>query len=1342
MPDFKELVQNLYTSKNRELTSDKLDYIQKTYAGKEQDFVKNFYATIGEDLTEDKFNYINDTYLKKKEPTTSPSLGTQSQSVLQEGNKLISGGFLSNVGDKPQPKQKQQSGFILGEEVGQTQSSRPSAKLFQGVKPIASDKEPDIKEAIDFTVTQRIKKNRGAYDKTLPQPTKEEINKEKEFVTNLYKNGELVPVKENGKSKLVRGTGAIESFLNAVNTKFEHEAVNNFLANANEEEKIKHLNNKLLVTQEQKSAPSGVGGEIGEFVGENIGMLGKGVIASLAATQAALPTGGGSFLQFLSMAEDMGYGGYGSALESNYIRLKQQNPNISDKEAYDKANNAALVGEVTGLATNAALAGPISQNLLGKAPKPNIEVKGVLDGIVNSAKHAVKSYPKVGGVSVAGSLVNDLSSKGIGVDVKDDEILSNMKESAKQMAVMHFGLWGMTEPFRIPSYIRPQIENVVASAPREEVADFYQDGEQKGIFKQGTTQMVLSKLSKFDEQKAVLANMPLSEEQKAAMTGKLLQRQKLVEENSQLKKYGSSFNDKVLENEAKIEQLDKETNGISKTKDIFKFEKDNATGEPAKIKEEVEVQQPPKVEIPTTETVSGVVGETKEREEFKNRVFEKNIQLGEAPKDSHISEEGYNYRTLSNKEIDAIKESGAVLPREGKQKGGNVNTKYWTKGNNTNWYGDKDNQETVRVKQDKFKENEPVKAEDLEVYNKETKKFEPLIKEKQTPTELPSVKEEVTPTEAKIPTEEGSVSVEAKKADIERNVPDRANILNAAYKAQEFFPSETREELEKRLQDEINYINLLVKKLKERKVPDEKIIKQIKDYISNGSRVISRREGLSDFVTYLVENNTRISTDAELAALKTPKEEVKPTEAKEEGSVGVGGDVLPKYKNKSIAERFNKGLDATSVMEGGEIYPNNVTQRAAWRSMGQKEFEGLLGGNEIGGSEAKKGNYFGDNPSIASSQKGEGKYLVEFGGKKVEGETTIDKVSAKDITGIWKYENGKWNKLSKEQAQTLRETLKEEVKVEEVDKAKKEYVSQNGKHKIVYDEKGNYKVINVKTGEEVSKPTAKKIINEAADNYDFSKGKRAEFEEGLQLKDEKEADEYTLENTNNPIEVVEVYARQKPEGQPLSTVEQMIAEMGIGKITPESFKKYGDKNNIDSSIVFAYFKGKRGQKALPIDVVAKEMSDHYGVEIEPQDIVDFMVRFPKGEYSALKESENSVAVSAREKFEKLTGLPLTQEVAIKAIDYEFNKLAKEQQQLAEQQFRDEKELTDAYWNEQKGIVNVGEKGDNIKVEPPVKKRVGEKEAYKDLTRNEKRQIINSKFDELLKELKIEKICPT
>lgn len=126
--------------------------------------------------------------------------------------------------------------------------------------------------------------------------------------------------------------------------------------------------------------------------------------------------------------------------------------------------------------------------------------------------------------------------------------------------------------------------------------------------------------------------------------------------------------------------------------------------------------------------------------------------------------------------------------------------------------------------------------------------------------------------------------------DIEKNVPDRANILNAAYIAQEFFPSETREELEKRLQEEIDHINLLVKKLKEKKVPNEKIIKQIKEYISNGSRVISRREGVSDFVTYLVENNTRISTDEELAALNLKSSVSTPFVIKEQTfEVHVGG---------------------------------------------------------------------------------------------------------------------------------------------------------------------------------------------------------------------------------------------------------------------------------------------------------------------------------------------------------------------------------------------------------------------------------------------------------------------
>ena len=111
MSDFKELVKNLYTSKNRELTPEKFDYIQKTYSnGKEQEFVKNFYATIGEDLTEEKLNYISDTYLKKKDipsassatPSRLPKISEQ-VSPLQQGANILGGGVIGDI-SKTVPK--------------------------------------------------------------------------------------------------------------------------------------------------------------------------------------------------------------------------------------------------------------------------------------------------------------------------------------------------------------------------------------------------------------------------------------------------------------------------------------------------------------------------------------------------------------------------------------------------------------------------------------------------------------------------------------------------------------------------------------------------------------------------------------------------------------------------------------------------------------------------------------------------------------------------------------------------------------------------------------------------------------------------------------------------------------------------------------------------------------------------------------------------------------------------------------------------------------------------------------------------------------------------------------
>ena len=85
--DFNELVKNLYATKKRELTQEKLDYIKSNYKGREEEFVKNFYATIGEELPQEKFDYIRDNYLKKKSTSPSPSSGMPSESVFGEIEK-------------------------------------------------------------------------------------------------------------------------------------------------------------------------------------------------------------------------------------------------------------------------------------------------------------------------------------------------------------------------------------------------------------------------------------------------------------------------------------------------------------------------------------------------------------------------------------------------------------------------------------------------------------------------------------------------------------------------------------------------------------------------------------------------------------------------------------------------------------------------------------------------------------------------------------------------------------------------------------------------------------------------------------------------------------------------------------------------------------------------------------------------------------------------------------------------------------------------------------------------------------------------------------------------------
>ena len=563
--------------------------------------LKEFVSTANKGSYKDEnelFSYFPEFESKKKvtppQPSQSSVISSQFKEELsKDPNALLNNLFAQSKIEQQPPKQRVKDNRFL--DFGQTEPPKVSEEVKRaerlGAKPYVATESnlPDIGEAINNAVEQKNKEYRAKGGTKLPSYVKDQV-------IESVKNGDLVPVNENGKSVLKRGAGFFESFFDAVQQNHSQNLENSYIATLPKDKAISYLNTKMVSPEtfenKRETAPSGVLGKVGEFLGENIPMLTKATAGAIGGTALAPETGGASFGMFLANAKDMANAGYAQNLEKNYRGIKEQHPEISDSEAYDKANKAALVGEVTSLATNAVFSYAAPKNI--QLPLPSVETTG----FTRSLTHAIKSYPKVGGTAAVGSVINDIASNLAGNKVEAEQIGENAVESAKEMAIMHFGLWALGQPFKIPSYLRPQAENIVASAPREEVKQFYKGMEERGIFPEGTADKVVDKLNEFEEQKQVVNGMDLNEEQKASITGKLLQRKKIEEENKELKKYGNSFNARIENNDKAISKLDSEIDGIVKTGKVEKFEKDNLTGQtPTEIGKAVEKQIKPVEEV-------------------------------------------------------------------------------------------------------------------------------------------------------------------------------------------------------------------------------------------------------------------------------------------------------------------------------------------------------------------------------------------------------------------------------------------------------------------------------------------------------------------------------------------------------------------------------------------------------------------------------------------------------------------------------------------------------------------------------------------------------------------------
>lgn len=175
-----------------------------------------------------------------------------------------------------------------------------------------------------------------------------------------------------------------------------------------------------------------------------------------------------------------------------------------------------------------------------------------------------------------------------------------------------------------------------------------------------------------------------------------------------------------------------------------------------------------------------------------------------------------------------------------------------------------------------------------------------------------------------------------------------------------------------------------------------------------------------------------------------------------------------------------------------------------------------------------------------------------------------------------------------------------------------------------------------RSGQEERQAEVEKTVN---------RPKRAEdlmIEEGFVPLTQDEAYQYVAEKSEDPVEIINAYRQAAPESKK-SYKEQIMDEYPF-KVNKESFRRFGDVNVIGSEMATRFF-SKESTPKTSIDTIAQNLSEISGVEITPQDIVDYMI---SSKYER-KISDTQRKLMAR--FREITGLPFS--------DKSMNKILRE-----------------------------------------------------------------------------------
>lgn len=133
------------------------------------------------------------------------------------------------------------------------------------------------------------------------------------------------------------------------------------------------------------------------------------------------------------------------------------------------------------------------------------------------------------------------------------------------------------------------------------------------------------------------------------------------------------------------------------------------------------------------------------------------------------------------------------------------------------------------------------------------------------------------------------------------------------------------------------------------------------------------------------------------------------------------------------------------------------------------------------------------------------------------------------------------------------------------------------------------------------------------------------------------------EDLTDPEHVAKLYHEERQNPVHITPQEQAIAEIIQSGISKNGVKQQGDQNKFTNSMAKSYFK----EGGNTIDQVAQQASTVANKEISPEDVWDFMNKFPQGPDMISRPGGNPRLAELAGKYTELTGKQLNKVVAAK-----------------------------------------------------------------------------------------------